>query len=114
MKQIFLYTTFYIFTSFLFTCPTFLFAEEDKPKITQHEINEALYMLGGKENLMKGVKELAEKKYYLANQIILWERSPKVEKYSDLDNKKMILDLEVNCSHSSSVYFCLKLPISLI
>jgi len=34
-------------------------------------------MLDGKENLMKGVKELSEKKDYLANQIILWEKKSK-------------------------------------
>lgn len=76
-------------------CNTFLLAEETKTKITQYEINETLDMLGGKEKFMKDVEKYSEKRYYLANQIILWERSPKVERYSDLDNKKMILDLEV-------------------
>jgi hypothetical protein len=82
-----------LFISFLIISSSF--AEENRPKITKYEVEETLDMLGGKENLMKGVKELAEKKFHLANQIIYWEKSPKITKRSDLDIKKMILDLEV-------------------
>lgn len=89
MKLLFIVLNIFIFIDICFA------EDNTTSKITKYEVSQTLDMLGGKDKIMQGAKELAEKKYYLANQIILWERSPKVQNYSDLDNKKMILDLKV-------------------